>query len=254
MNREKDSMTPGTPLDKTMTILEAKNLSKEVQTQQGKLIILKSLDLQIKQGASIAILGASGAGKSTLLGILAGLDTASSGEIWLDQQLLSQLDEDQRAEVRNHSVGFVFQNFQLLPALTTLENVMLPLELKGVTEAEQEARQLLTRVGLEQRMQHYPRQLSGGEQQRVAIARAFASRPKILFADEPTGNLDQRTGDRIIELLFQLNKEENTTLVLVTHDVSLSKRCQQQLELHDGRLSPMQAERATVTPIMGKTP
>ncbi len=232
---------------KASMILKVSNLIKEVQTQQGKLSILSGLDLHINLGESVAILGASGAGKSTLLGILAGLDTASSGDIWLDGQHLSGLNEDQRAEVRNRCVGFVFQNFQLLPALTALENVMLPLELKGVSEAEHEARQLLNRVGLEQRMQHYPRQLSGGEQQRVAIARAFASRPKILFADEPTGNLDQHTGERIIDLLFQLNQEQQTTLVLVTHDVSLSQRCQHRLELNDGCLSRLLTT-AAVTP------
>ena len=203
---------------------------------QGELIILDGLELRVKPGQSIAILGASGSGKSTLLGLLAGLDSASDGEIQLDGQALEQLDEDERAALRSRSVGFVFQNFQLLPALTALENVMLPLELNGVGEARSEAQRLLERVGLEQRMEHRPLQLSGGEQQRVAIARAFASRPKVLFADEPTGNLDRQTGERIIELLFDLNREQRTTLILVTHDPHLAERCQRRLELADGRL------------------
>ena len=205
-------------------------------TQQGELTILDGLELAVKPGQSIAILGASGSGKSTLLGLLAGLDSASGGEIQLDGHLLERLDEDERAALRSRSVGFVFQNFQLLPALTALENVMLPLELNGVSEARSEAQRLLERVGLEQRMEHRPLQLSGGEQQRVAIARAFASHPKVLFADEPTGNLDRQTGERIIELLFDLNREQRTTLILVTHDPHLAERCQRRLELADGRL------------------
>ncbi len=239
MNNVTDLATPQTPSSKITTILEARQLVKQIRAQQGDLTILSGLDLEVNRGESVAILGASGAGKSTLLGILAGLDSASSGEVLLDGQSLSDLDEDQRAKVRSRSVGFVFQNFQLLPALTALENVMLPLELKGVVNAEAETREHLARVGLAARIDHYPRQLSGGEQQRVAIARAFASRPQLLFADEPTGNLDQHTGERIIDLLFQLNQEQQTTLILVTHDVRLASRCQRRLELLDGRLEPM---------------
>ena len=232
-------LTPQTSSDQTTTILAAHNLGKEVQAQQGIISILSGLDLDVNRGESVAILGASGAGKSTLLGLLAGLDTITSGEVLLNGQSLSQLDEDQRAQVRSDSVGFVFQNFQLLPALTALENAMLPLELKGINNAETEALQILERVGLASRVEHYPRQLSGGEQQRVAIARAFASRPQLLFADEPTGNLDQHTGEKIIDLLFQLNEEQHTTLILVTHDIRLAERCQRRLELTDGRLEPM---------------
>ncbi len=239
MNNVTDLATPQTPSSKITTILEARQLVKQIRAQQGDLTILSGLDLEVNRGESVAILGASGAGKSTLLGILAGLDSASSGEVLLDGQSLSDLDEDQRAKVRSRSVGFVFQNFQLLPALTALENVMLPLELKGVVNAEAETHEHLARVGLAARVDHYPRQLSGGEQQRVAIARAFASRPQLLFADEPTGNLDQHTGERIIDLLFQLNQEQQTTLILVTHDVRLASRCQRRLELLDGRLEPM---------------
>ncbi|WP_233152840.1 ABC transporter ATP-binding protein [Motiliproteus sp. MSK22-1] len=232
-------MTPQTSSDQTTSILAARNLGKEVQAQQGIISILSGLDLDVNRGESVAILGASGAGKSTLLGLLAGLDTITSGEVLLNGQALSHLDEDKRAQVRSDSVGFVFQNFQLLPALTALENAMLPLELKGINNAEAEALQILERVGLASRVEHYPRQLSGGEQQRVAIARAFASRPQLLFADEPTGNLDQHTGEKIIDLLFQLNEEQHTTLILVTHDIRLAERCQRRLELTDGRLEPM---------------
>ncbi len=210
-----------------------------MEAQQGNITILSGLALEVNHGESVAILGASGAGKSTLLGLLAGLDSVSSGEVLLGGEPFSALSEDQRAAVRSRNVGFVFQNFQLLPALTALENVMLPLELNGDGRAESEARRHLERVGLVDRLDHYPRQLSGGEQQRVAIARAFASHPQLLFADEPTGNLDQHTGERIIDLLFQLNEEQQTTLVLVTHDIRLAERCQRRLELVDGHLEPM---------------
>lgn len=198
--------------------------------------ILKGIDLEIKSGESVAIVGTSGSGKSTLLGLLAGLDEASGGRVIVDGTDLSQLDEDQRALFRGETVGFVFQSFQLLPALTALENVMLPLELKGQTDARQQAEQFLQRVELSERAHHYPRQMSGGEQQRVAIARAFASRPVILFADEPTGNLDTNTGAHIIDLLFELNREEGTTLVLVTHEQRLASRCQRRLQLEAGEL------------------
>ncbi|RDE18064.1 ATP-binding cassette domain-containing protein [Motiliproteus coralliicola] len=217
-------------------IIAVEQLSHRVDARQGELIILSGLDLQVNRGESVAILGASGSGKSTLLGLLAGLDRASSGSIRLAGQRLEQLDEDQRATLRSEQVGFVFQNFQLLPALTALENVMLPLELAGHGQAAAEAKALLERVGLGSRLDHTPLQLSGGEQQRVAIARAFASNPQILFADEPTGNLDRQTGETVIELLFALNREQQTTLILVTHDIHLAERCQRQLELIDGRL------------------
>ena len=201
-----------------------------------ELEILKGITLEIKSGESVAIVGASGSGKSTLLGLLAGLDEASGGRVIIGDTDLGELDEDGRALFRGRHVGFVFQSFQLLPALTALENVMLPLELQGQTHAREQAETFLERVELGPRMSHYPRQMSGGEQQRVAIARAFASRPSILFADEPTGNLDTRTGGHIIDLLFELNREEGTTLVLVTHDQELADRCQRRLVLEAGEL------------------
>ena len=198
--------------------------------------ILKGINLEIKSGESVAIIGASGSGKSTLLGLLAGLDQASDGRVVIGGTDLGQLDEDGRALFRGREIGFVFQSFQLLPALTALENVMLPLELQGEGDARSQAEQFLRRVELGPRMAHYPRQLSGGEQQRVAIARAFAARPRILFADEPTGNLDTRTGGHIVDLLFELNREEGTTLVLVTHDRTLADRCERCLTLEAGAL------------------
>ena len=201
-----------------------------------ELEILKGITLEIKSGESVAIIGASGSGKSTLLGLLAGLDEASGGSVTINGTDLGTLDEDGRARFRGEHIGFVFQSFQLLPALTALENVMLPLELQGQSEVTQKAEQYLKRVELDARMGHYPLQLSGGEQQRVALARAFASRPAILFADEPTGNLDSRTGDRIIDLVFELNREEGTTLVLVTHDSALADRCDRRLRLDGGAL------------------
>lgn len=198
--------------------------------------ILQGLSLNIKQGESVAIVGASGSGKSTLLGIMAGLDSASSGEVLLQGSNLSALTEDERAAVRARGVSFVFQNFQLLSGLTALENVMLPLEIQGVKKAKQEAQELLQKVGLGARLSHYPNQLSGGEQQRVALARAFAGKPQILFADEPTGNLDRHTGEKIEELFFALNKSTGTTLVLVTHDQSLAARCDRQVRIDEGRI------------------
>lgn len=218
----------------------SKNLCKQVPaldgSSAGRIDILKSLDLEIKSGESVAILGASGSGKSTLLALLAGLDSASSGDVWLANTRLSDLDEDGRALLRARLVGFVFQSFQLLPNLTALENVMLPLELAFQPGAENKALELLTRVGLAQRLHHYPKQLSGGEQQRVAIARAFVTQPKILFADEPTGNLDRKTGEKIIDLLMAMNQENGQTLVMVTHDEQLAKRCQRRLYLEDGKI------------------
>lgn len=211
-------------------------LDKVVRTGSEPLAILQGVDIDIKCGESVAIVGASGSGKSTLLGLMAGLDQPTRGEITLLGERIDQLSEDQRAAVRARGVSFVFQNFQLLPGLTALENVMLPLEIRAQTQAREQARQLLAQVGLSQREQHYPSQLSGGEQQRVAIARAFAGSPQILFADEPTGNLDRTTGHQVEELLFRLNAENGTTLVLVTHDPQLAARCQRQVEMQDGRL------------------
>ena len=218
------------------SILTARNLSKVVTSAEGELTILHDLSLELNSGDSLAIVGSSGSGKSTLLGLLAGLDLPSSGQVLLAGQDLGQLDEDQRARVRAEQVGFVFQSFQLLDSLNALENVMLPLELEGHADARQRARMLLERVGLGQRLSHYPRQLSGGEQQRVAIARAFAAEPAVLFADEPTGNLDSHTGERISDLLFELNQEQGATLVLVTHDERLAHRCQRLIRLEGGHL------------------
>lgn len=217
-------------------MIKTSQLSKRVSTAESELEILRGIELEIKQGETAAIVGASGSGKSTLLGLLAGLDTPSAGAILLDGTNIVNLDEDQRATLRSQKVGFVFQSFQLLPALTALENVMLPLELAGIEHAREKSEEFLTRVGLDERLHHYPRTLSGGEQQRVAIARAFASHPVILFADEPTGNLDTATGANVIELLFGLNEEEGTTLVLVTHDNSLADRCQRKFTMTAGQL------------------
>jgi len=223
------------------SILTARNLSKVVPSAEGNLTILHELSLELGEGDSLAIVGASGSGKSTLLGLLAGLDQPSGGSVTLAGHDLGPLDEDQRARVRAEHVGFVFQSFQLLDSLNALENVMLPLELDGRRDAREHARTLLERVGLGKRLSHSPRQLSGGEQQRVAIARAFAAEPDVLFADEPTGNLDSHTGERISDLLFELNKERGTTLVLVTHDERLARRCRRQIRLDAGHLvSPME--------------
>ncbi|WP_349571395.1 ABC transporter ATP-binding protein [Azotobacter salinestris] len=218
------------------SILVAQNLSKVVSSAEGELTILHGLDLELPHGASLAIVGSSGSGKSTLLGLLAGLDLPSTGEVVLAGHSLAGLDEDRRARIRAEHVGFVFQSFQLLDTLDALANVMLPLELEGRTDARPRARELLERVGLGQRLTHYPKQLSGGEQQRVAIARAFAAEPDILFADEPTGNLDSQTGERISDLLFALNRERGTTLILVTHDERLARRCERSIRLEAGRL------------------
>jgi putative ABC transport system ATP-binding protein len=217
-------------------ILTARHLNKVVPSAEGELSILHDLSLDLCRGDSLAIVGSSGSGKSTLLGLLAGLDLPSSGSIHLAGQDLSQLDEDQRARLRAEQVGFVFQSFQLLDSLNALENVMLPLELEGHADARQRARALLERVGLGHRLTHYPRQLSGGEQQRAAIARAFVAEPAVLFADEPTGNLDSHTGERICDLLFELNRERGATLVLVTHDARLAQRCNRQIRLEAGQL------------------
>ena len=217
-------------------ILTARHLNKVVPSAEGELSILHDLSLDLCRGDSLAIVGSSGSGKSTLLGLLAGLDLPSSGSIHLAGQDLSQLDEDQRARLRAEQVGFVFQSFQLLDSLNALENVMLPLELEGHADARQRARALLERVGLGHRLSHYPRQLSGGEQQRVAIARAFVAEPAVLFADEPTGNLVSHTGERICDLLFELNRERGATLVLVTHDARLAQRCNRQIRLEAGQL------------------
>lgn len=218
------------------SILIARNLSKVVPSAEGELTILHDLSLDLLKGDSLAIVGSSGSGKSTLLGLLAGLDLPSDGNVALAGHDLGGLDEDQRARVRAEHVGFVFQSFQLLDSLNALENVMLPLELEGRSDARERARDLLDRVGLGQRLSHYPRQLSGGEQQRVAIARAFAAEPDVLFADEPTGNLDSHTGERISDLLFELNQERGATLVLVTHDERLAHRCHRLIRLEAGHL------------------
>lgn len=217
-------------------MIKIENLFKRVPTSEGELVILNGVSLQVNKAETVAIVGASGSGKSTLLGLMAGLDTSSSGDVILDGHRLSELDEEQRAMLRGQLVGFVFQSFQLLPSLTALENVMLPIELKNDERAREKASQLLDRVGLGERRHHYPNQLSGGEQQRVAIARAFASEAQILFADEPTGNLDSATGSKVIELLFSLNKEFATTLVLVTHDERLAKKCHRTVRLVAGEI------------------
>jgi putative ABC transport system ATP-binding protein len=212
------------------------NLSKRVQLPASELCILNDVSFTIEQGQTLAIVGASGSGKSTLLALMAGLDTASEGRVEILGIDLNTLDEDGRAKLRGEKVGFVFQSFQLLPALSALENVMLPLELRGDDKPETAAREILQQVGLGERLDHYPRQLSGGEQQRVAIARAFVVKPAVLFADEPTGNLDTETGRAVIDLLFELNQNSGTTLVLVTHDERLAARCSQQLRLASGQI------------------
>jgi len=217
-------------------VVKTDGIAKVVPTAEGQLTILEGIDLEINAGETVAVVGASGSGKTTLLGILAGLDLPSAGSVFLSGVELTGLDEEARARIRGEQVGFVFQTFQLLGSLTALENVMLPGELRGEAGAEADAKALLDKVGLAERYSHYPRQLSGGEQQRVAIARAFASRPNVLFADEPTGNLDTATGQKVIELLFDLNKEFATTLVLVTHDDRLAQRCQRTIEIVSGRI------------------
>ena len=217
-------------------VLKAESVTKKVSSPEGTLTILAEVDLQIAVGETVAIVGASGAGKSTLLALLAGLDEPSAGRVWLNGAELTALDEDGRAAVRARHVGFVFQSFHLVPSLTAIENVMLPLELAGLPNARHTAAEVLAQVNLSPRREHYPRQLSGGEQQRVAIARAFVTRPAVLFADEPTGNLDSVTGERIIELLFNLNKATHTTLVVVTHDEAIARRCSRIIKIEAGRL------------------
>lgn len=219
------------------TMILATNLCKSVGTGEHVLHILRDLQLQIQAGERVAIVGSSGSGKSTLLGILAGLDVPSSGLVSIQGNAFSTLDEDARAALRGQTMGFVFQSFQLLPTMTALENVMIPMQLNGHPTPLQTAQESLAKVGLSERMQHYPKQLSGGEQQRVASARAFAAQPAVLFADEPTGNLDAANGEKIIELLFKLNQESATTLVLVTHDATLAQRCDRVLTLQNGQLT-----------------
>ncbi len=230
-----DLSEPSTEQLRPMLIV--KDLSHRVSLETDTLTILQGVNLEINRGESVAIVGRSGSGKTTLLGLLAGLDTPSEGTVELDGAVISQLSEDERAQLRSRRVGFVFQSFQLLPALTALENVMLPLELGGSDSPDGKARELLERVGLGDRLAHTPRQLSGGEQQRVAIARAFASEPAVLFADEPTGNLDNRTGKDVSDLLMALNKEQGTTLVMVTHDERLAARCGRQFSIEGGILT-----------------
>ena len=217
-------------------IVKVVNLSKSVGTSEGTLTILEGINLEINESDSVAIVGASGSGKTTLLSLMAGLDLPSTGQVFLGNDEITAMTEEERARVRGRRVGFVFQSFQLLGSLTALENVMLPAELKGDADAAGRAGELMERVGLGHRLQHYPRQLSGGEQQRVAIARAFASDAEILFADEPTGNLDTRTGERVIDLVFDLNREFGTTLILVTHDGRLADRCEQSISLDSGAI------------------
>jgi putative ABC transport system ATP-binding protein len=219
-------------------VLEARNVSKQVSSPEGPLTIVHDISFQVAAGESVAIVGPSGAGKSTLLALLAGLDQPSSGQVWLAGVNLSELDEDHRARLRAQRVGFVFQSFHLVPSLTAVENVMLPLELAGRADARSTAAAMLARVGLEPRLGHYPRQLSGGEQQRVALARASVGHPAVLFADEPTGNLDTVTGERIAQLLFELNRGSDTTLMLVTHDRALAARCGRILSMDAGAMRP----------------
>jgi putative ABC transport system ATP-binding protein len=219
------------------SVLTARGIGKIVKSGASDLVILREIDLEVTRGEAVAVVGASGSGKSTLLAILAGLDTPSAGNVTLDGADIFALDEDQRARLRAMNVGFVFQSFQLLSSLTALENVMLPLELANDEKAEELARQVLTRVGLAERLQHYPKHLSGGEQQRVALARAFVVRPKLLLADEPTGSLDADAGAEVIRLLFEMNREFGTTLVMVTHDEGLAGRCTRIVRLIAGRIA-----------------
>ena len=218
-------------------MIETKSVIKKVNTSEGELQILQPISFQVKPGESVAIIGASGSGKSTLLGLLAGLDEVSGGHIMLDGEALHDMDEEQRACLRGDKVGFIFQSFMLVQSLTAIENIMLPAEIAGLPEPRKLAQKILEQVGLEHRASHFPNELSGGEQQRVAIARAFITNPKILFADEPTGNLDSNNSTKVEDLLFDLNKDSNTTLVLVTHDDALAQRCQRQLRMHAGELS-----------------
>ena len=217
-------------------VLKAEKITKQVSSPEGTLTIVADVDLQIASAETVAIIGASGGGKSTLLALLAGLDEPSSGRIWLNSKELTALDEDGRAAVRANHVGFVFQSFHLVPSLTAIENVMLPLELAGKRNAREAAAKVLAQVNLTARREHYPRQLSGGEQQRVAIARAFVTQPAVLFADEPTGNVDAVTGEPIIELLFELNRAAQTTLIVVTHDAAIAQRCGRTIRIEAGRI------------------
>jgi putative ABC transport system ATP-binding protein len=229
-------------------MLEARSLTKEYRVGDRPLTVLRDVSFSIPQGAFVAIIGPSGSGKTTLLGLLAGLDTPSRGTVLLDDADLGGLDEDQRARLRGAKVGFVFQSFQLIPTLTAIENVQVPLELRGDSGAAERARDLLNRVGLGDRLEHFPTELSGGEQQRVAIARAFSNEPRILFADEPTGNLDSDTGQRIVDLLEQLNRESGATIVLVTHDAALAARAGRTIRLSDGEIvEDTRTARATAT-------
>ena len=218
------------------SLLTARALTKKVTSPEGELTILDDASLTVNRGETAAVVGPSGAGKSTLLALLAGLDEPTSGQVWLDEIELTALDEDGRAQLRNRRVGFIFQSFHLLPSLTALENVLLPLELSDTSGAMERARKALSQVGLDSRLHHYPRQLSGGEKQRVAIARAFVGSPSLLFADEPTGNLDNKTGERVLNLLFELNAASNATLVLVTHDLVAAARCDRVFEMATGRI------------------
>ena len=220
----------------SQAVIAVNNLNKTVPTAAGDLIILDDVNLEVEKGEAVAIVGSSGSGKTTLLGILAGLDSATSGSVRLMEAQLSDMNEEERAIARGKYTGFIFQSFQLLMSLTARENVMLPAELRGDEQAESQALELMEKVGLDSRLNHYPNQLSGGEQQRVAIARAFASRPEIMFADEPTGNLDSNTGSLVTELLFDLNREFGTTLVLVTHDAGLASRCDRTISIASGRV------------------
>ena len=222
---------------KNDSVLAARGIGKTVKSGDSDLVILRDIDLEITRGEAVAVVGASGSGKSTLLALLAGLDSPSTGTVELDGTDLFELDEDARSEMRGRTVGFVFQSFQLLPALTALENVMLPLELAGRADAANSSREMLARVGLGERLHHYPKHLSGGEQQRVALARAFVVRPTLLLADEPTGSLDAEAGADIIDLLFQMNREYGTTLVMVTHDEGLARRCKRIVRLAGGKLA-----------------
>jgi putative ABC transport system ATP-binding protein len=224
-------------LVKSGSVLAARGIGKTVKSGDSDLVILRDIDLEITSGEAVAIVGASGSGKSTLLAILAGLDTPSKGTVEIEGADLFSLDEDQRAELRGRSVGFVFQSFQLLPGLTALENVMLPLELSGKSDPEKSSADILKRVGLGERLHHYPKHLSGGEQQRVALARAFVARPKLLLADEPTGSLDRDAAASVIALLFEMNREYSTTLVMVTHDESLARRCARSVRIEAGRIA-----------------
>ncbi|XOV77389.1 MAG: ABC transporter ATP-binding protein [Aestuariibacter sp.] len=221
-------------------MISAKQITKVVSTSEGPLQILQPISFDVKPGETIAVVGASGSGKSTLLGLLAGLDEVTEGEIYLDGAPLHAMDEEQRARIRGEKVGFIFQSFMLVQSLTALENVMLPAEIAGLDNPRELAEELLVKVGLEHRAGHYPNQLSGGEQQRAAIARAFITQPKILFADEPTGNLDAANGDKVEKLLFELNESAHTTLVLVTHDTELADKCERQLIMHAGELTESQ--------------